>query len=197
MTKNYKWGTEFKSDAPMHVVLFVSRNKDNAGVANFSDRRQSFVTREPIDSKNLKKQFDLFVKAGVKGETSRMYYSVNARNEQKIYKELIHFMIDTPEFNICAMNPKIASIAAKADCAATKHWMFDFDIDDANKATEFINDIKSIDATVDVTAYKTPHGYAIVCNHGFDVRKLYEKWDRNLTDLKKDDLICISWKTKK
>ena len=195
MTKNFS--VESHNDRPINIVLFVSRNKDNKEVADFKERRVTFITHEDMNSEKLMAKFNDFVNAGKVGELSRCYYSVNTRDPQKIHKQLLHFLIDNPDFNLCDMDSKIASIAAKADCAATKHWMFDFDIDDADKATEFINDIKSIDATVDVTAYKTPHGYAIVCNHGFDVRKLYEKWDRNLTDLKKDDLICISWKTKK
>lgn len=44
MAKNYKWGIESINDNPVHVVLFVSRNKDNKDVKDFEERRTSFIT---------------------------------------------------------------------------------------------------------------------------------------------------------
>lgn len=194
MAKNFS--VESHNDRPINIVLFVSRNKDNKEVADFKERRVTFITHEDMNSEKLIAKFNDFVNAGKVGELSRCYYSVNTRDPQKIHKQLLHFLIDNPDFNLCDMDSKIASIAAHVECAATKKWMFDFDIDDNLKVNEFMLDIHNIDPNLDITHYKTPHGYGVVVSHGFDTRTLYEKWDRSLTECKKDDLMCIAWKTK-
>lgn len=194
MAKNFS--VESHNDRPINIVLFVSRNKDNKEVADFKERRVTFITHEEMNSEKLMTKFNDFVNAGKVGELSRCYYSVNTRDPQKIHKQLLHFLIDNPDFNLCDMDSKIASIAAHVECAATKKWMFDFDIDDNLKVNEFMLDIYNIDPNLDITHYKTPHGYGVVVSHGFDTRTLYEKWDRSLTECKKDDLMCIAWKTK-
>ena len=196
--KNSKWNTKSIDERPLHVVLFVSRNKDNHDIKDYKERRQSFITKEPINSQKLIHQFLDFANEGLEGETSRMYYSVNERNEEKIHKDLLHFLIDEPDFNLCSIQSKLAGIAAMNTNAKTKHWMFDFDIDDSQKVFDFCTDIKRIDPTCIVNHSKTPHGYAVVVNHGFDTRTLFEKWDEdkdNIT-LKRDDLLCYHWITK-
>jgi hypothetical protein len=194
--KNYKWGTQSFNDGPINVVLFVSRNKDNKNVVGFKERHESFITHCPVDSEILINKFNAFVQTGLVGESCRMYYSVNDRNGDAIYKNLVHFLIDNSEFNLCDLAPKLAGIAATKECAKTKRWMFDFDINDINKANEFKNDILAIDPTVEVTIRKTPHGYAIITSHGFDTRTLYAKWDEKETNLMRDTLYCARWATK-
>ena len=203
--KNKKWGTISYDKSPMYVVLFVSRLKDNKDkFKDFKERRTSFITTDPMDSEYLQIKFKHFVEDGQPGEFCRMYYSVNERDSQTVYKKLIHFLIDEPEFNLCAMPSKLAGIAADKDCAKSKHWMFDFDYDDEALAKEFCEDIKAIDPTVITTIHKTPHGYAIITDRGFDYRTLIKspdpkKQDKTTTpkwvdvDLKKDDLLCIKW----
>lgn len=191
--KNFKWGTESFNNEPIYVVLFVSRNKDNKHIKNFKERRQSFITHEPINSKELKKKFEDFVAHGEIQELSRMYYSVNERDGIKIYQALLHFLIDNPDFNLCSIQPKLAGIAAQKECAKTKHWMFDFDIEDSKKVFEFIEDIKAIDDTIICDTYTTPHGWAIITDRGFDTRTLLTKWNKDVT-LKRDDLLCVNWK---
>lgn len=196
MAKNYKWGAK-KDERALHIVLFVSRNKDNADVADFKQRRESFVTKDAFDSDVLKEKFNTFVKFGVKGEMCRMYYSVNARNEDYVRKALMKQFVDEPELNVCAIGSFCAKHAAKAEASATKRWMFDFDLDDAKAVKQFCEDIKDIDATVECTIRKTPNCYAVVVNHGFDTRKLMEKWKDVDVSVKKDDMLCVDWKTKK
>lgn len=195
---NSMWGVERANDRPIHNVLFVSRNKDNKSVENFKERREAFITnRDMID---LKSKFEVFANSGVEGETSRMYYSVNARDPQKVYNGLLHFLIDNPDFNLCSIQSKLAAIAAKKECAAEKKWMFDFDIDDEEKVSAFCNDIiefaKDPDHAIEVTRYKTPHGYAVITNRGFDTRALYKIWNPELIELKRDDMLCCYWITK-
>lgn len=77
-------------------------------------------------------------------EMSRLYFSINERDESKIHKSLLHFLIDNPEFNLCSIKPKMAGIAAEKHNAKTKRLMFDFDIDDYSLAEEFCNDSKML-----------------------------------------------------
>ena len=182
------WGFIPDDNKDIYVCLFISRNKDNKDVPNFVERRKSFITTRDYNDPNLIREFFDFVSNGVPNEICRMYYSLNARDKETVRKKLLHFLIDEPNFNLCALPSKIASIAAKKECAKTKHWFFDFDIKDKNKVAEFINDINSIDNDVEITYHETPNGYAIIASRGFDTRELLNKWSENVT-LKKDDLI--------
>ena len=199
--KNSKWGTESFSDQSVHVVLFVSRNKDNKNIEGFKERRESFITNKDADSEWLIIRFNEFVERGVSGEHSRMYFSVNARDPKKIWTELMHFMFDNPDFNLCSIQSKLAGIAAQKSCALEKRWMFDFDIDDEEKVHEFREDIckeihkKDALAKVEITTRKTHHGYAFITDRGFDCRELLEKWNSDVS-LKRDDLLCVHWKIK-
>ena len=190
--KNSLWGASYENK-PIHIVLFVSRNKDNAGVEGFKERHASFITTK--DKTEVLNDFNAFVESGVEGEMSRMYFSVNARDPKKIYSKLMHFLFDEPEFNLCSIQPKLAGLAAQKDCATEHHWMFDFDIDSPTAVVEFIDDVYNIDPEVAVDAFGTPHGYAIIAEHGFDTRTLMEKWGDNVS-LKRDDMLCYNWKTK-
>ena len=192
----------------VEIELCVKEVMDNKGVSiselsRMADIKYDIVKRYyngeivRYDSEVLKTKFAEFVYSGVPGELCRFYYSINERDPEKIHKFLIHFLIDNENFNICDIQPKLASIAAKKECARSKRWMFDFDIDDDALVNEFIEDIKAIDSSVEVNKYKTPHGYGVIVSHGFDTRTLYEKWDRSKTECKKDDLMCIDWKIKK
>lgn len=193
MASNSKsWGFDRDSEKNIYVCLFVSRNKDNKDVPNFIERRKSFLTTKGYNDPVLYNEFEHFLSDGVKGEFCRMYYSVNARNPQSIYKHLLHFLIDEPNFNLCALSSKIAGIAAQKECALEKKWMFDFDYNDKVKANEFCQDIVAIDDSIEIDVHKTPNGYAIITNHGFDTRELFKKWAENVT-LKKDDLLCVHW----
>lgn len=192
--KNNLWGTESFDSKPIHVVLFCSRNKDNQHIDGFKERRKSFIThKNPFE---LAPDFESFVAEGQVGEVCRLYYSVNARDPRKIYQKLLHFLIDEPDFNLCSIMPKIAGIAAQKECAAEKQWMFDFDLDDVKQVFNFVEDIKAIDPEISPAINKTPHGYAVVTEHGFDTRELLEKW-KEYVSLKRDDLLCVNWLTKK
>ena len=190
--KNFKWGTESFSEAPINVVLFVSRNKDNANVENFTERRMSFITHKSGDT--LKDDFLDFVNRGVPGEMSRMYISVNERDGKKIYTQLMHFLFDNPDFNLCSINSKLAGIAAQKECALARKWMFDFDSTDVNLLQEFLETISEQEKDIYMSVYGTPHGYAVVTSRGFDCRELLEKFD--FVTLKRDDLLCVDWRTK-
>lgn len=179
-------------NVPLNVVLFVSRNKDNKQIPGFKERRQVFLTNEPINSEVLRKKFLDFTTKGMYQEFSRMYYSVNSRKPQEVYKEFLHFLIDNPNFNLCSASSKLAGIAMKHKNAETKHWLFDFDNIDTDKVREFMDDIHNYDSSCQIDIHKTPNGFAVIVDHGFDTRDLLKKWGKYVT-LKRDDFLCSNW----
>ena len=66
--------------------------------------------------------------------------------------------------------------------------------EDAAELSCFLTDLQTMVDKNDIETYKTPHGYAIVVDHGFDIRKLKEDWPD--VTLKKDDLLCCDWGVK-
>jgi hypothetical protein len=191
MASNYaKWGFVAYDDKPLRICLMVSRNKDNKDVEDFKERRRAFLTTKTDDE--LRKEFGHFVEDGMFKEFCRLYVSVNARDPQKIHKELLKFLIDEPEFNLTHIQGKLAGIGAKKECALEKKWMFDYDSEEC--VGEFEKDIiiNAMPAIEHIEEYRTPHGYAIIVDHGFDTRELMEKWGDIIT-LKRDDLLCIDW----
>ena len=74
--KNSSWGIESFTNNEVHVVLLVSRAKDNKNIENFNERRTSFITDRTVE--DLHEKFMDFASHGSIGETSRMYYSINA-----------------------------------------------------------------------------------------------------------------------
>jgi len=205
MRNIYKWNSEDVSKEEIWTILFVSRNKDNRDVENFNQRKKSFVsTKKPED---LLKEFEVFVNEGVKNEFSRFYVSINSRSNTKTFKALQHKMLDE-EFNLATMPQRIAAIASKTENAYEKNkWLFDFDpienVDLEESLESFIEDVyQAYNETdnrkepLEVIKHKTPNGYAVITTQRFDTRKLMEKWKDNV-ELKRDDLLCYSWKTKK
>lgn len=193
---NFKWGrkNEF-SDAPYVVVLMISRNKDNKELIEkgFKQRRKAFFCSKNMDKINA--EFDQFVREGMEGEFSRLYITLNARDVNKVKKDFLHMLIDKEPYNFDNLNADLAGIAARKENAAEHKWFFDFDLNDHNRANLFMQDILSIDPTTNPQAYPTPHGYAIVVDHGFDTRSL-SNWSEYAT-LKRDDLICTRWEVTK
>ena len=187
MNKNKRWGITVDSDKPIHVVLFISRNKDNRNINNFHERRESFITTK--NAADLELDFEAFVRSGRPGELSRMYYSVNARNSKKIHKALLHYLIDNPEFNLCSIQSKLAGIASTKECSAENHWLIDFD--DKN-ISEFESDLNEAAPGVKYLTYTTVNGFAVVVDRGFDTRTLLNKWG-SVATVKKDDLLLCMW----
>ena len=205
MRNIYKWNSEDVSKEEIWTILFVSRNKDNRDVENFNQRKKSFVsTKKPED---LLKEFEVFVNEGVENEFSRFYVSINSRSNSKTFKALQHKMLDE-EFNLATMPQRIAAIASKTENAYEKNkWLFDFDpienVDLEESLESFIEDVyqaynetENRKENLEITTHKTPNGYAVITNQRFDTRKLMEKWKDNV-ELKRDDLLCYAWKTKK
>lgn len=200
-----KWDTVKQNhDDPLYVVLFTSRNKDNKAVEGFHERRKAFLHHlsSPVEiDDNLKSSFLYFVRTGKDDETSRMYVSLNARDPEKIKKELMHQLIDDQlggNDPLTHMDTVVASIAARKECSAENKWFFDFDEHDSEKVDRFSQEINQIvDNEFMPVVHETPHGYAVICDHGFDIRKLSNEFqnmmENGIITLKRDDLLCVDW----
>ena len=202
-----KWNRDENHESEkLTVVLFVSRNKDNKTLPNFTERRNAFTTtKEP---EQLRHQFHAFVAQGLPGEMCRMYVSVNSRSNAKTFKALQHKLLDD-EFNLSSLPQRVAALAAKKENAYdSKHlkWLFDFDPVDKKDTKEllqeFLTDVQHYHEntqtkqgekrpTMTVEVHKTPNGYGVVVDQRFDTRELLTKWTN--VELKRDDLVCVQW----
>ena len=72
----------------LYVYLIRSRNKDNKDVPNFKERAKTILEYKQNEEKVFD-EFYRFAADGVTGEQTRLYRSVNSRNEEKIREELI------------------------------------------------------------------------------------------------------------
>lgn len=186
---NKKWGFTSENNKPLYGVHFCSRNKDNKDLEDFKERRHSFLS---TDIEEAQKQFNHFVEDGRSGEFCRMYISVNTRDREKIKKGLLLWLINEPNPNLELIRAKLCGIAMKHENAETKKWLFDFDSDDVFELEKFKDELYDCDVPHEV--YKTPHGYAIITDHGFDTRELLK--NRDYVTLKRDDMLCYKWKIK-
>ena len=186
-------------DKDFRNVLFVSRNKDNSWLNDsihkpFKPRTKSFVAKvSPFDVSSLYNEFEAFVNEGVNGEVSRLYVSVNARDEQRVHKALIHELIDKPDFDMTKIDSKIASIAMKPANRKTSHWLFDFDRTNFDLFYEFFTEVSK--QTKILAQTPTMNGYALVVAHGFDTREILQKYP--MATLKRDAMILSCWDEKK
>ena len=174
----------------LYVYLICSRNKDNKDVPNFKERAKTILEYRENEDKVIE-VFKDFATKGVPGEQTRLYRSVNSRNEEKIREELIiRLLRDKP--SMTQLNRTLASVAQQVQNRDESKWLFDFDVDDDKLALGFINDITNYGFVFNqIEMYKTPHGFAIVIPHGFDTRELMEKWKDYDITLKKDELLFL------
>ena len=171
----------------LYVYMFRSRNKDNAHLSNFHERCKTILAYAE-DEPKVRKDFERFSAEGIPGEKTRLYRSVNRRDENKIREELtIRLIKDKP--SMTKLNATVTSVAMQANNRAESKWLFDFDVDDLAILLQFYNDLP-----VGGTIYKTPNGYAIVVDHGFDTRELMKKWENYDITLKRDDLLFLDIK---
>ena len=178
----------------LYVYLIRSRNKDNKDVPNFKEWAKTILEYK----ENEEKVFDEFYKFaadGVPGEQTRLYRSVNSRNEEKIREELIIRLLRNKP-SMTKLNRILASVAQQVENRDESKWLFDFDVDDEEKVDDFIDDIYFYSGIENHELHKTPHGYAIIVPHGFDIRELVEKWKDYDITLKRDELLFLDMITK-
>lgn len=186
---------------PSHVycINLVSRNKDNVDVPNFKPRTRVFLLRyEGYDSwkAKLTHALDVFTEEGVPGEASRCYYSINPRDMEKTKENLLCKMIKDKNFDLTKLEAAAVSCAMQPECAETHSWLFDFDDDSYEDLQQFVAEVKETAKDgVEITTHKTPHGYAVVVDHGFDTRELMDDWG-DCCELKRDSFLFVGIKTK-
>lgn len=175
----------------LYVYLMCSRNKDNKDIPNFKGRTKTILEYKENEN-SVVETFKSFAAKGLLGEKTRLYRSVNSRNEEKIREEfIIRLLRDKP--SMAKLNRTLASVAQQVENRDESKWLFDFDVDDEIKMSEFVMDVSKhlIILSNQIETYKTPHGYAVVVPHGFDTRELMEKWKGYDVTLKKDELLFL------
>ena len=173
----------------LYVYLIRSRNKDNKDVPNFKERAKTILEYKQNEEKVFD-EFYRFAADGVHGEQTRLYRSVNSRNEEKIREELIiRLLRDKP--SMTKLNRTLASVAQQVENRDESKWLFDFDVDDKEKVDDFIDDIYFYSGIENHELHKTPHGYAIVVPYGFDTRELMDKWKDCDISIHKDRLLFL------
>ena len=185
-----KWNTAKEStENNLYVVFFTSRNKDNKDIKNFKERKKAFISSKSIEE--LKQEFLIFCNKGLNSEICRFYISTNARDRIKINRALIHFLIDNPKISSEDIPAMLVIIAARKENALEKKWLFDFDDNEEDNCNTFCNMINDINPNVNITKYKTPNGFHIISDRGFDTRKLFEKFPK--ITLQKDGLRLVQY----
>lgn len=170
----------------MYVYVIRSRNKDNKNVPGFHERCKTMVMYEQDEDK-VYEEFKAFAAKGVPGEKTRLYKTVNVRDEEKCRKELIIKLLCGA--SLTKMRSTLASVCQQDKCRAESKWLFDFDSKDQDVLERFVADVNHWTPT---EIHETPNGYAIVTEHGFDTRELLEKFKDVDITLKKDELLFLS-----
>ena len=209
---NSKGSERLQTTDELHVMMFVSRNKDNKTVDGYEERRKVFLTTKAEDDEVLLAEFDTFASLGVKGERSRMYRSVNARSQEGTQNALMHYLLDN-NVNVASLPALAVRVAMSKENAVTKRRLFDFDVNDERKVKDFVQDLveRGVDEET-VHVYKTPNGYAVVMERGADLRGLVDtmpdqrqvdkkdkgpwKWTKEEVGYKFDDLVLVKWADK-
>lgn len=177
----------------LYVYLIRSRNKDNKDIPNFKERTETILEYRENEDK-VTEVFKEFAAKGLPGEQTRLYRSVNSRNEEKIREELvIRLLKDKP--SMTQLNRTLVSVALQVQNRDESKWLFDFDVDDKELLGQFRTDLGLLGIHND--CHKTPHGYAVIAEHGFDTRELMEKWKDYDITLKKDELLFLDMITNK
>ena len=196
----------------LYLYLMCSRNKDNKEIKGFKKRSKT-ILEYSFNEDKIEKMFEKFTAEGVLGEKTRLYRSVNSRNIMKIKEDLIIYLLKDHSYSsLTNINKVIASISEKKENRDESKWMFDFDEKNEDLANNFINDIEHIVTSgkinsnialpaykgiqINIEKYKTPNGFAIIVEHGFDTRELMEKWKDYDVTLKKDALLFLDMKEK-
>lgn len=186
------------------VVLFRSRNKDNQNIDGFHERFECMLTRrEPTDIK-IRRRFDDFVASGLPGERSRMYVSVNARDNRKTMKALTTMLVDSAfntdsnigDVDMASLEQMAVSIAARPENAAEHKWLLDIDTRILDILRIIIEYLDELDAELIESINATPNGYHVIVHHGFDTRELkaLAAYHHIELDIKRDDLTIAAFK---
>lgn len=73
----------------LYVYLICSRNKDNKDIPNFKERAETILEYRENEDKVID-AFKSFAVKGLTGEQTRLYRSVNSRNEEKNQRRIYY-----------------------------------------------------------------------------------------------------------
>lgn len=179
------------------VVAFVSREKDNAHLAGFKERQKIFLWDEkelPFD------KFSEFVSAGVEGEVSRLYISVNARDMVKTRLALLDKLAKNPTFNLMDIETLTAKIAMEDTNKAEDKMCIYVNTRDDKVGKKLRKDLLSLmqkgkkgnasEEEYGLSCYDQPNGCAYVTDHTYDCDKFMRKWKDKVT-LKEDGMLLM------
>lgn len=174
----------------MFTVHMVSRNKDNKHLPNYKQRAKVFLWD---GVKDLTAEWDAFVNAGVNGETSRMYRSLNERDMVKTNLSLSHFLLDNPTYPTYKLPAKLVALADLDKNAAGRLWLWD--VDEVGDGLYHFLNLLPVGVMHSVSPSK--NGFAVVTKR-FDTREVLKKVTAMGLDvsLKKDSPKLVKWATK-
>lgn len=172
------------------VVMVVSRHKDNQTIKGFKPTsRAELLNINDFDSKDQLEKYLVtkYAYLANDGEVFRIYQSVNARNIAKVKQQLMHALIDD-RMPLDYVQSKVASLAAKPECALTHQWLLDVDYPKPVIETEVIPNILKASGfnRDDLTIFTTYINYGIIVPHSFDTRELLVQYPE--LEVKKDDM---------
>ena len=192
----------FTSDN-LHAVLFVSRNKDNDRLPGFKPRTRAqlkpfnlytpdglqLLSDETI-GEQVQQEFTEFMWRGMLGEMARIYVSINPRDPEKTRFDLIRRLLPPQPVSLPKLGGLAASIASKPENRSGDRWLLDWDAEQIDP--DFLQLLVSLG--LHPICRSTPHGWAIIVEHGFDTRLI----DRSLpVTVKKDGMLCVGWGMRK
>lgn len=190
-----------------HTVIFTSRPKDNKDVAGFHARGEQHVARlefatlghlADVTVARFGDMFERFANAGVAGETSRLYVTLNGADSDRCLKELALEIMQDKVSSVTKVNAAVASLVARPDMSATKRWLFDADCDEktarkfAKRVDEELAKRYGADSPL-AKCYMFPSksNFAVCTNARFDTRKLLAEFPD--VELKKEaSLFCMA-----
>ena len=74
----------------LYVYCFISRNKDNKNIEGFKTRSKSILAYAE-DFDKIEKEFKEWAAAGVPGEKTRLYRTLNSRSAEKIKENFMKY----------------------------------------------------------------------------------------------------------
>lgn len=162
----------------MRAILLTARKKDNPELKK--DISKSYLSSKQDET--ILEDLDNFSKEHPNLRL-RAYVSVNTRDTEKTKRALQHALIDDT-IDLEKIESKLAGIASKPENSLTKKWLFDCDLE-PGKFEDFLVDLENY-YKGSYEKYKTPNGFGVIVEHGFDTREILEKYKD--VELKRDGL---------
>ena len=173
-----------------YTVLFVTRNKDNKHVDNFKESRKSFLSDKSVNE--LMSEFNDFCEQHPY-QTCRFYRSVNSRDDAKVKKSLMHYLLDNdcPTWKLPHV---VTRLANRPENRKSKHFLVDVDFKMTKEQQfEMMEDLTAVANVLSVK--ETPNGMHFVTESGFYYKPLVEKWSAfGKVEMKNDDMLLVEYR---